>query len=49
MASVTALLHGTIFTSQETIYLAGGSSSQTPYSGSGTPWTAQSTTPYVHH
>lgn len=27
-------------------YISGGSASQTPYSGSGTPWTAQTTTPY---
>lgn len=28
------------------IYLSGGASTQTAYSGSGTPWTAESTTPY---
>jgi hypothetical protein len=27
-------------------HLAGGSALQTPYSGSGTPWTAQTTSPY---
>jgi hypothetical protein len=27
-------------------YMAGGGTSQVPYAGSGTPWTAQSTTPY---
>lgn len=27
-------------------YLSGGGSGQTPYSGSGTPWTAESTAPY---
>jgi len=34
-----------IFDSVDT-YLSGGASTQTEYTGSGTPWTAESTTPY---
>lgn len=36
----------TIAGSTVNYYLSGGGASQTPYSGSGTPWTAQATTPY---
>lgn len=41
MASQTRLISG-----GTTYYLAGGSAAQVPYAGSGTPWTAQTTTPY---
>lgn len=42
----TVSLISTIDGSTTTYYLSGGGASQTPYAGSGTPWTAESTTPY---
>jgi len=35
-----------IIASGTTYYLAGGGAAQTPYNGSGSPWTAQTTTPF---
>lgn len=42
----TVALISTINGTTTTYYLSGGGASQTSYSGSGTPWTAESTTPY---
>lgn len=46
MPKNTVFLSSIVSGSAVSYYLSGGASTQTVYAGSGTPWTAESTTPY---